>query len=84
MPPISSLPLLLTDTVAVASSALADVAYDYHLAILQVAFLDGSIYHYLDVPAHAFEELLRADSKGSYLNRHIRGRFPHLLLRAAQ
>jgi hypothetical protein len=73
--------LTLKDTVAVESSALATVAYDYQRAILQVTFRDGAIYHYLDVPASGFEDLLRADSKGAYLNSHIRRRFPHQLLR---
>ncbi len=80
----SASPVLLTDTVAVESSAFANVAYDYQRDILQVAFHDGSVYHYLDVPTDDFEDLLRADSKGGYLNSRIRGRFPHVILRAAR
>lgn len=76
--------LLLKDTVAVESSVLTNVAYDYQRAILQVAFCDGAIYQYLDVPVDGFEDLLRADSKGTYLNRHIRRRFPYRLIRSAE
>jgi hypothetical protein len=83
MLPIPFASLLLIDTVAVVSSALANVAYDCLRSILQVTFRDGSIYQYLDVPVHVFEDLLRADSKGAYLNSHIRRRFPHRILCAA-
>jgi hypothetical protein len=84
MPPISSGSLLLTNIVAVESSAIANVAYDYQRAILQVAFRDGSIYQYLDVPALGYEDFLRADSKGGYLNSQIRPRFPHQILRTVK
>lgn len=76
--------LPLKDTIAVESSALADVAYDYQRAILQLTFRDGAVYQYLDVPVSGFEDLLRAASKGTYLNSHIRCRFSHRLLRVAQ
>jgi hypothetical protein len=75
-----SIPL---DIVAIESSALAQVAYDNQCATLQVEFHDGAVYQYLGVPRDTYEDLLRADSKGTYFNHHIRGPFPYTILRAA-
>ena len=77
----SSLPRM--NTVAVESSALAQVAYDNQDAILRVEFRDGAVYQYLGVPPGIYEDLLRADSKGAYFNDHIRSLFPYAILRGA-
>jgi hypothetical protein len=47
-------------------------------------FRDGAIYRYFDVPAAVYNDLLAADSKGSYFNKQIRGRFRHIRLRRPQ
>jgi hypothetical protein len=57
----------------VESSVLAKVAYDAQRQALQVQFRDGSVYVYTGVPFATYQDLLRADSKGRYFNRHIRG-----------
>lgn len=61
--------------VAVNSSAFIKVAYDQQRTILQVEFRDGSVWQYLGVPFQTYQDLLRADSKGAYLNRHVRNLF---------
>jgi hypothetical protein len=71
------------DLVALRSASLAQVAYDRHREILQVMFRDGAVYQYATVPVQAYRDLLRATSKGSYFNLHIRGRYPHAALRSA-
>ena len=81
MPLISFRSLPLRNTVAVDSSALAQVAYDTQRAILHVQFRDGAIYQYLGVPVRIYQDLLRADSKGAYFNHHIRCPFPCVILR---
>jgi len=75
MPPVLFTSLLMLDAVVVESSALAKVAYLDTRAILQVEFHDGAIYHYRGVPTQTYWDLLRADSKGTYFNHHIRNRF---------
>jgi hypothetical protein len=70
--------------VAVDSSLLASVTYDGSESFLQLEFRDGAIYRYFAVPFAVYDDLLAADSKGSYFNRRIRGRFRHLLLRRPQ
>jgi len=67
---------LPTKAITVESSVLAQVRYDRQWAILQVAFRDGAIYQYAGVPLQTYGELLRAESKGAYFNRHIRTAFP--------
>jgi hypothetical protein len=61
------------ERVRVSSSNLKAVGYDTEEQILEVEFLNGSIYHYFNVPEYKFEGLLRAPSKGGYLNDHIKG-----------
>jgi hypothetical protein len=70
--------------VAVDSSLLASAAYDVSESVLNLEFRDGAIYRYFAVPATVYDDLLAADSKGSYFNKQIRGRFPYTLLRRPQ
>ena len=56
----------------VASSLFASVAYDHDRAILQREFRSGAVYQYFGVPRQSSQELLQADSHGTYFNRHIR------------
>ena len=83
MPLVISKPVPLIDTVPVASSSLATVAYDHQRAILQVEFHDGTAYLYVGVPLQNYQDLLRAKSKGGYFNRFIRSIYHHTLLRTA-
>jgi KTSC domain len=68
-------PLRMTDPVEVRSSSLARLSYDRRQAILQVEFHDGTEYEYAGVPLKTYQNLLQADSKGSYFNHYIRSRF---------
>lgn len=57
------------------STALAWVCYLPDPRILQVGLRTGRNYDYFDVPAGIYRELLAAESKGRYYNRHIRNDF---------
>jgi KTSC domain len=72
----------LTNSIAVASSSWATLAYDEQCGILQVEFLDRTLYQYIAVPRKTYEELCRAESKGAHFNRHIRNRFAWVKLPA--
>jgi hypothetical protein len=63
--------------VPVESTTLGTVAYDADRKLLQLGFLDQTVYRYFDVPVDVHQNLLRASSKGAYFNRFIRGRFAH-------
>jgi hypothetical protein len=71
-------------SVAVDSTLLRSVSYDMGLSILEVEFRDGALYHYFDVPATIYTDLLAADSKGSYFNRFVRSRFRYTRIRGPQ
>lgn len=67
--------------VAVESTALAGMAYDSQQKLLEVEFCDGSVYQYSAVSAQVYQDLLQAESKGTYFNREIRPRFPQRAVR---
>lgn len=58
--------------VAVSSSTLSSVGYDPEKQVLEVAFRHGGVYQYLDVPVATYQELMAAESHGSYLARVIK------------
>ena len=61
--------------IPVDSRAFAAVAYRRLRRQLYVRFHSGKIYRYLDFPRHHYDELLTAESKGTYFSEHIRGKF---------
>jgi len=63
------------------SSNLASVGYDESNQILEIEFKHGSIYQYSEVDKETYEELMSAESKGSYFNSCIRGAFPYILIK---
>ncbi|GAB2954574.1 hypothetical protein GCM10027048_20040 [Hymenobacter coalescens] len=61
--------------VTVDSSNIASIGYSDADRILEVEFLNGSIYHYYGVPAHVHAGIMGADSHGKYLNSEIKGTY---------
>lgn len=57
------------------SSALAAVGYSKHLHALEVEFVNGAIYRYLDVPPQIYRGLMDASSKTRFYDEHVRGHF---------
>lgn len=64
---------MAVEMVVVASSNVGAVGYDPHLQQLHVRYLSGRTYVYSDVPEGVYQELLAAPSKGSFLNRAVKG-----------
>jgi hypothetical protein len=60
---------------AVISSNIASIGYDEATSTLEVEFLNGSVYHYYDVPYNEYQDLMSADSQGKYLAANIKGRY---------
>jgi len=65
------------------SKLLKAAAYQHQSAFLELEFRSGAVYRYYGVSALTYQQLLRADSKGRYFNRHIRNRFATLMIRPA-
>ncbi len=61
--------------VPVTSSTLAAVGYDADRRQLHLEFVSGERYVYSDVDEWVYHELLNAESKGSYFNRHVREQY---------
>ena len=59
------------------SSSLSSVGYDAGSETLEVEFKNGGVYRYLEVPEDEWRSLQSAESKGSYLNTHIKPRHPY-------
>jgi hypothetical protein len=58
--------------VSVSSSNLSSVGYDRDAQILEIEFLHGGIYQYLNVPLSVYEELMAASSHGSYFDKNVK------------
>ncbi len=57
------------------SSNIEAIGYDPAARELHVRFLHGDTYAYHGVPEDVYDELMAAPSKGSYLNRVIKGNY---------
>jgi len=55
------------------SSNIEAIGYDKDAQELHVRFLSGMAYVYHGVPNEVYENLMAAPSKGSFLNREIKG-----------
>ena len=62
---------------AVASSNVAAIGYDPATQTLEVAFVNGSVYQYYNVPEQMYKNFVSAPSKGRFLNTDIRDRYPY-------
>ena len=57
------------------STAIADIKYDPRRERLNVTFLTGRIYEYVDVPPEVVASFQSAFSKGAFFNSYIRDRY---------
>lgn len=63
---------------AVDSSSIAAVGYDPTTRRLYLRFVgSGNAYLYRDVPPATFAELMRAESKGGFVNTMIKGSYEY-------
>ncbi len=60
------------ERVAVRSTEIAIVGYDSALKLLEVAFRNGSVYHYEQVPQDIYKQLIQAASVGTYFAEHVK------------
>lgn len=64
----------------VSSSNVAEIGYDPATMTLEVAFRDGSVYQYFDVPETVYQEFMGAPSKGQFLHANIKNIYRYLKL----
>ncbi len=63
----------MTEMIYVDSSNVEAIGYDDGTQELHVQFLSGGYYIYHNVPRGVFDGLMNAPSKGSFLNREVKG-----------
>ena len=63
----------MPEMIYVDSSNVEAIGYDDDTQQLHVQFLSGGYYTYQDVPREIFDDLMNAPSKGSFLNREVKG-----------
>lgn len=66
------------ERVSVTSSAIQSVGYDSNTQTLEVEFVSGSVYDYLNVPEDEHDAMMNSESQGKYFNANIKGRFPEV------
>lgn len=59
----------------VESSNVTSVGYSRHLRALEIEFVRGAVYRFLEVPPRLHRQLLAAPSKGRFIAQNIRGRY---------
>jgi KTSC domain len=65
----------------VASTAIAAVGYSKRRHILEIEFVNGAIYRYVDVAPSLYRELMLADSKARFYDANIRRHYQSVLIR---
>ena len=66
----------------VESSAIAAVGYSKRRHILEIEFVNGAIYRYLDVPSNVHRDLMSAESKARFYDSKIRRHYRSVLVQA--
>lgn len=56
----------------VSSSNLAAIGYDPQTKTLEIEFLNGGLYQYINVPESIYNGLMAASSHGSYFDQYIK------------
>ena len=67
--------------VTVESSMVHAVGYDPDAKELEVIFTSGKIWHYRNVPPDVYDKLLKADSKGQFMNACVIDVYPDYQVR---
>jgi hypothetical protein len=68
----------------VESSAIATIGYSKRRHILEIEFLNGAAYRYIDVPATVYRDLISAESKTRYYDSNIRRHYRSMRIRSRQ
>lgn len=68
----------------VESSAIAKIGYSKRRHILEIEFVNGAIYRYLNVPLAVYRQLISAESKARFYDSSIKGHYRSIRIRAQQ
>ena len=68
----------------VESSAIAKVGYSKRYHILEIEFINGAVYRYLDLPDTVYRDLMAAESKTRFYDSNIKRHYRSVLVRSRQ
>jgi len=68
----------------VQSTAIAKIGYSKHRHILEIEFVNGAVYRYLDVPAAIYRGLMSAGSKAQFYDFNVKGHYRSIPIRPLQ
>jgi hypothetical protein len=57
------------------STAIGRVGYSKRRHVLEIEFVNGAIYRYLDVPSSVYRDLISAESKARFYDFNIKGKY---------
>lgn len=69
------------ESYTVDSSNLTTVEYDPDTLVLRVSFKNGGMYEYEGVLQDVVDEMMAADSQGSYFYKNVRMNYPYTKIR---
>ena len=65
----------------VESTAIASIGYSRRRHILEIEFLNGAVYRYLEITPAVYRELMIANSKARYYDLNIKGNYCSIRIR---
>jgi hypothetical protein len=68
----------------VLSRGLAAVGYSRHLHALEIQFVNGAVYRYLDVPLDVYRKLMAANSKARFYDENVRRKYRSVHVRSSE
>ncbi len=66
------------------STAIAKIGYSKHRHILEIEFVNGAVYRYLDVAPSVYRDLKSAESKARFYDSNIRSHYRSVRVRPRQ
>src|SRR5436190_9918044 len=68
----------------VESTAIAKIGYSKRRHILEIEFVNGAVYRYLDVPVTIYRDLMSSESKARFYDSNIKRHYRSVLVRSQQ
>jgi KTSC domain-containing protein len=68
----------------VESSAIAKIGYSKRRHILEIEFVNGAVYRYVEVPVAVYRDLMSSESKARFYDSNIRGHYRSVVIRSRQ
>ena len=65
----------------VVSTVIRSIGYSKRLHTLEIEFVNGAVYRYLQVARSVYQALMVADSKAAYYDRNVKGHFTSVKMR---